>query len=111
MIREPSPFDSKWFSHKFRGPGLRFEVGVYIAGEDIVRVYGPFPCGKYADLTIFKMGLKRLPSNGERVLADWGYQDDMVMGRDSFPACRKRFMQDAELAMRRLIVALSTFAP
>lgn len=29
MTMEPSPFDPKWFSHKFVGPGLRYEVGVF----------------------------------------------------------------------------------
>ena len=27
-IQEPTPFDPKWFSHKFKGPGLRYEIGV-----------------------------------------------------------------------------------
>ena len=27
-INEPSPFDRKWFSHKLRGAGLRYEIGI-----------------------------------------------------------------------------------
>ena len=84
MITEPSPFDPKWFSHKFKGPGLTYEVGVCIENGHIVWVYGPFPCGRYADLTIFKMGLKLLLSQGEKVLADGGYRDELMLGRAAF---------------------------
>ena len=27
-ILEPSPFDPKWYSHKFKGAGVRYEVGI-----------------------------------------------------------------------------------
>ena len=43
MIYEPSRFDRKWFSHKFHGPGLRYEVGLSIfTGE----VNGGVSCGR-----------------------------------------------------------------
>ena len=35
-IPQQSPFSSAWFSHKFNGPGLRYEVGVSIIGGSIV---------------------------------------------------------------------------
>ena len=25
-IQEPGPFDPKWLSHKFEGPGMQYEV-------------------------------------------------------------------------------------
>ena len=30
QIQEPTPFSPKWFSHKFNGPGIRYEVGILI---------------------------------------------------------------------------------
>jgi len=47
------PFWSGWFSHKFKGPGVRYEVGLCIRTGDIVWINGPFPCGQYPDITIF----------------------------------------------------------
>ena len=38
-IQEPSPFSPKWFIHKFKGPDIRYELGVAINGN-IVWVYG-----------------------------------------------------------------------
>ena len=58
-IGEPSPFSEKWFSHKFRGAGLRYEMGISVACGDIVWVNGPFPCGSYHDLQIFRSGMQR----------------------------------------------------
>lgn len=29
-IEEPKPFSSGWYSHKFNGPGVRYEVGLAI---------------------------------------------------------------------------------
>jgi hypothetical protein len=46
-IQEPSPFDRKWFSHKFHGPGLRYEVALSIKTGNIVWVNGGVPCGEY----------------------------------------------------------------
>ena len=34
-IYEPEPFDTKWYSHKFNGPGLRYEIGVCIVSGNI----------------------------------------------------------------------------
>ena len=56
-ICEPSPFSSKWYSHKFNGPGLRYEVAVSISTGHLVWAYGPFPCGSHPDISIFKLRL------------------------------------------------------
>ena len=52
-IRNPTKFWKGWYSHKFNGPGLRYEVGIAIQSGDIVWVHGPFPPGRFPDLTIF----------------------------------------------------------
>lgn len=55
---------------------MRYEVSLSIQRGDIVRVFGPFPCGEYPDINIFRLGLKHiLPFGKERVEADDGYRD------------------------------------
>lgn len=74
-IREPSPFDPKWFSHKFHGPGVRYEVGVCIQTGWIVWTNGPFPCGEMNDLQIARSWLIFELDENEKYLADGGYRD------------------------------------
>jgi hypothetical protein len=76
QIEEPIPFSRKWYSHKFSGPGVRYELGVAINTGDIVSLHGPFPCGEYPDITIFRLGLKTMLGPGEKVIADRGYRGD-----------------------------------
>lgn len=73
-IYEPSPFDAKWYSHKFKGPGVRYEVGVCIATGHIVWIHGPFPCGSWPDLRIFRDSMQFALDDGELALADGGYR-------------------------------------
>ena len=73
-IREPHPFNKKWFSKKFRGPGLRYEVGVCIQTGWIVWINGPFPCGEWPDLKIAKDSLVHMFVEDERAVADNGYR-------------------------------------
>lgn len=53
-IREPIPFNKKWYSHKFKGPGIRYELSLSIVEGDIVWASGGFPCGEWNDLAIAK---------------------------------------------------------
>jgi hypothetical protein len=69
-----------WYSHKFNGAGLRYEIGVCIQTGDIVWVNGPFKCGPWPDLSIFRINLKNLLLPREQVEADNGYRGD--------PSCR-----------------------
>lgn len=69
-------FWSGWYSHKFKAPGLRYEVGVCIRTGHIVWIHGPFPCGKWSDLKIFRQGLKNMLQQGEKVQADGGYRGE-----------------------------------
>ena len=75
-INEPSPFSPMWYSHKYCGPGIRYEIGVSINGGDIVHINGPFPCGAWADLTIFRSKLMHMLLPGEMVEADNGYRGE-----------------------------------
>jgi hypothetical protein len=51
----------------------RYEIALCIQTGDIVWINGPFPCGNYNDLTIFRSGLMSELANAERVEADDGY--------------------------------------
>ena len=75
-IQEPTPFSPGWYSHKFKGPGLRYEVALAISTGDIVHINGPFPCGNYPDITIFRKKLKSMLRYGEMVEADKGYRGE-----------------------------------
>lgn len=76
QINEPTQFDPLWFSHKFNGPALRYEVGVSIQTGWIVWIHGPFPAGDFPDIEIFRLGLYDLLAPNERVEADMGYSGD-----------------------------------
>ena len=75
-IQEPIPFSTKWYSHKFKGPGVRYEIGVTISTGHIVSSHGPFPCGEFPDLKIFRQGMRNNLGPGEKVIADDGYRGD-----------------------------------
>ena len=78
--REPFPFcygvNSKWFTHKFKSAGFRYEVGTNIKIGNICWFNGPFPCVMMNDLRIFRLKLKTLLRPEEKVLADRGYRGD-----------------------------------
>lgn len=72
-ICEPTPFNQKWFSHKFHGPGIRYELGVSIGGGDIVWASGGFPCGEWPDIKIAKDLYLHFAAS-EITLAEKGYR-------------------------------------
>lgn len=74
-VKEPSPFDTRLYSHKFKGSGLRYEVGICISTGHIVWINGPFPCGEHSDVKIFKAGMKLCLDDNEYVVADGGHSD------------------------------------
>ena len=78
-ILNPTKFWKGWYSHKFKGPGLRYEVALSIQGGDIVWVNGPFPAGAWPDINIFRGWLKKELLPGERVEADDGYRGDISL--------------------------------
>ena len=74
-IQEPTPFSTIWYSHKHNGAGVRYEIAVSVFTGRIVWVNGPFPCGSYSDLRIFRRNLKKMLDQNEKVIADRGYRD------------------------------------
>ncbi len=62
-----------FFSHKFKKSGLRYEVCISLRAGDIVWINGPFACGRWPDIKIFRQSLLSQLEDGERVEADDGY--------------------------------------
>ena len=56
-ITEPFPFDPVWYSHKFNGPALRYELGVVIQTGHLAWKNWPYPAGEFNDLEIFQLNL------------------------------------------------------
>jgi hypothetical protein len=75
-IFEPTPFSPMWYSHKFKGPGVRYEVALSINGGDIVHIHGPFACGAWPDISLFRDRLAHMLLPGEMVEADRGYRGE-----------------------------------
>jgi hypothetical protein len=75
-IQEPRQpkFDKKWYSHKFKGPGVRYEVGIAIHTCHIVWISGPYECGSWPDIKIAYDGLIQNLDEGEKFVADNGYK-------------------------------------
>jgi hypothetical protein len=75
-IPEPTPFSTGWYSHKFDGAGIRYELATCIHTGNIVSFTGPFECGKWPDILIFRYKLKQWLGPGEKVVADRGYKGE-----------------------------------
>ena len=63
----------KWFSQKFNGPAVRYEIAVCIQTGDIVWTNGPFPAGRWPDEKIFKHKLIHKLDDDEMVEVDNTY--------------------------------------
>jgi hypothetical protein len=72
------PETDPFFSFKFKGPGLAYEVVLSIIRGDIVMIYGPRPCAKWPDINMFRDELMKLLEPNERVEADEGYMGEFA---------------------------------
>lgn len=66
-------FGSQWFCHKTKHSGVRYEIGICIRTGEIVWVEGPYACGDWPDINIFRRCLIHYLDSGERVESDDGY--------------------------------------
>ncbi|CAJ1928658.1 unnamed protein product [Cylindrotheca closterium] len=71
---EYSPFNPGRLSHKFDGPGFRYEVVIAVATGLICSINGPFICGEWPDIKIARNHLHEILPQGEYYLADAGYR-------------------------------------
>ena len=82
-----------WYSHKFKKSAVRYEVGLCILTGRIVWVHGPFNCGEWNDISIFRDSLlSHLQDAGERAEADDGY----IGEAPGFIKCPKSFTNPEE---------------
>lgn len=75
-IHEPRPFNKQWFSQKFKGPGVKYEIAIDVLTGDCVWISGPFKASK-SDIRIFREdGLMALIPAGRLVIADKAYRGE-----------------------------------
>lgn len=78
-IQEPKSYERKWYSHKFKSAGLRYEIGISVTSGQIVWVHGPFPAGEYNDRGIFNLKMLSYLSDNGKVLGDLVYKGSKVV--------------------------------
>ena len=90
-------FNRKFYSHKFKQSGLRYEVAIAVYTGDIVWFHGPFPCGAFNDLKIFSLKLQTMLPFREKVISDKGYRGNpfCMTPEDSLNEEHKKFMAKA----------------
>lgn len=71
-VKEAEPFCAIWWSHKFNGPAVRYEIAVSIKDCRIVWINGPYPAG-IPDKIMFEHRLKLKLFDFEKIEADSGY--------------------------------------
>ena len=99
-INEPTPFDRKWWSHKFNKSALRYEVGICIRTGHIVWVNG-----EWSDLKLAREAYIMAVYPDEMTLADKGYMDRDYFVNPSYPesaGIQKKIMARHETANARL---------
>lgn len=103
-INEPSPFSPKWYSHKFKAAGLRYEIGLCVRTGHIVWVNGGYPCGDWPDLNIARELFVHFLDPMEKTLADEGYSDlrYFILPTDEFSNRHKRIMSRHETINKRI---------
>ena len=75
-IQEPvQPRDPIWWSHKYNGPAVKYEICVGTTSRNIVWVNGPFPGARNDNRIFWEDGLADNLYEGERLIADAGYHD------------------------------------
>jgi len=72
QIPKYNPFWKGWFSHKVN-QGVRWEVALCLRTGEIVWIHGPFPCGRWPDIEIFRHSMMFHMDEDEKAEADDGY--------------------------------------
>lgn len=88
-----------FYTKKLNKSAIRYELGVCIRTGDLVWIHGPFPCGDWNDLSIFRSAMKSQLPPGECVEADDGYiaEDPQVVRAPG----AARFMEDKHWHKKR----------
>lgn len=88
-IHNPTPFNSKWFLHKFCGPRVKCKVGISINTRNVVWVHGPFACETWPDINIFKQKLAAVILDDKEVVTDGAYQHVKCITPDNVGVSQK----------------------
>lgn len=73
-IQEPRRNPSAcWYSHKFNGPGLGWEIALSIHEQQLAWLSGPHMASKH-DITIFREELEGEIPDGKLAIGDSGYR-------------------------------------
>lgn len=67
--------DPKYFTYKFNGPGLAYELALDLFDSKLVWLKGPLPAGEKNDLGIYQSELKQKIPEGKKAITDGGYND------------------------------------
>jgi hypothetical protein len=93
-----------WYSQKFNGPGIKYEVLVCIKTGFIVWINGPFPAS-FNDSTIFiREGLAAALADDEGVECDGGYKGHPKLKSKSVNKSRLERQQKSAVRSRHEIV-------
>ena len=85
----------KFYSHKFKGSAVRYEVALCILTGEICWIHGPFPAGSWPDIVIFQNSLASNLGPFEHVEADDGYIVEALLK----VKCPKSFTNPKETKM------------
>lgn len=93
-----------WYSHKFKGPGLRYEIGLNIKTGHIVWAFGGYPCGGYPDLKLARELYVLNVKAGEKTIGDKGYKDTnfFILPNEQNKTVHRRIMARHETVNKRL---------
>ena len=112
-IREPRREASAgWYSHKFNGPGLAYELALSIHTDQLVWIRGPFPASR-PDINIFREeGLEDAIPEGKLAIGDSGYSaayDKVSIIRDTDSKELKAFKMRARARQENFNERLKRF--
>ncbi len=95
-------FSEKFMSHKFKGNGLKYKVGVCIATGHVVWVHGPARAGQ-KDITLARQAFVSFLNDDEMAVADSGYRGEMqhIKTSDLMHFCSGEEYYDASVAQAR----------
>lgn len=106
-IWEPRKFPStKWYSPKYKKPGLAYEIALSLHHNKVVWVNGPFPAGEN-DKKIFNKpeGLASKLKAGQLAIGDEGYvgEPDKVATRNSLASADVKEIKNRSKARQETI--------
>lgn len=67
-------FYSKWFSHRFKGTGLRYEIGISYHDRNIVWLHGPLTCELWPIIKCFIEKMFDLLVDNEKFVVNNSYK-------------------------------------